>query len=78
MLKYFNLNKTLLTINRLRKFIFAIFITVHHHQHRHQYHFWLNCVDVSQTCATIPLKRLRGMCGFMKPCSKSVSLPRAS
>ena len=28
MLKYFNLNKTLLTINRLRKFIFAIFITV--------------------------------------------------
>jgi len=28
MLKYFNLNQTLLTINRLRKFIFAIFITV--------------------------------------------------
>ena len=28
MLKYFNLNKTLITINRLRKLIFAIFITV--------------------------------------------------
>ena len=28
MLKFFNLNKTLLTINRLRKLIFAIFITV--------------------------------------------------
>ena len=28
MLKYFNLNKTLLTINKLRKLIFAIFITV--------------------------------------------------
>ena len=28
MLKYFNLNKTLLTINKLRKLIFTIFITV--------------------------------------------------
>ena len=28
MLNYFNQNKILLTINRLRKFIFAIFITI--------------------------------------------------